>query len=499
MKKKLVSILLSAAMVMTLLAGCGDKKDEAPADGDADVADEGAADDGEAAPAGEIPEAKYYYSFDGAADGATVKVNDFTSEGATTVESRIVDTDTALLYADGVAGQCAYFDGSYGLELAVEPVGDTYSISFWVNAARFSDYGPILDFGSDMYSTNTSAKWVNITKASWVGDSFPTIWSRDEVKDIFPWFNAQDGVVMGKKEWAHIVLVADASQMTSDGIFINGQLYVNGVLQTKTDAEGNLLENQLTPGVFTDDDPSDFHFYLGINCWDTIFKGGIDELYIYDKALTESEVAALYAAGDGTKELVAPESVEAEEEPVAIVLPEIIPDAAAIETVGTVARDNAFWTQTTNGYEIADGETKTITFNNYSDAANNWDNYILAFANAPVTSDLLANAENYEGYAEYVVARADCWSWGNEDFGGTTYESSWGDDWSAFPTMMTAAKITLAITRSGADLTAEATIEGADGNTYTTKYVMTTSLTADAPCYFFLTSEKCYVEVLSVE
>ena len=65
--------------------------------------------------------------------------------------------------------------------------------------------------------------------------------------------------------------------------------------------------------------------------------------------------------------------------------------------------------------------------------------------------------------------------------------------------MMTAAKITLAITRSGADLTAEATIEGADGNTYTTKYVMTTSLTADAPCYFFLTSEKCYVEVLSVE
>lgn len=495
MKKRIVSVLLCAAMVMTMFTACGSKK-EATTNDDANVedttTDDGAATDETAT----IPEAKYYFSFDGTDGGAVVKENDFTSEGAVTVDTRIIDSASTLLYADGVKGQCAYFDGSYGLELPVEPVGDTYTISFWMNAARFSDYGPVLTYGSDFYSENASAKWVNFTKTSWTEDTFPTIWSRDEAADIWPWFDAQDGQVFGKKEWVQITMVSDETVKTADGIFINAKLYVNGELQTKTDAEGNLLENQLTPGVFGEADS--FHFLLGINCWDTIFKGAIDELYVYDKALTEAEVKALYADGDGSVELVAPESVTVEDEPTAIVLPEITADASAVETVGAITRDAAFWSAFSNAVEVNDGETKTITFNNYSDCAANWDNYVVAITNTATTSDLAPSADNYAGYAEYAVVRADLFGWGDASYAGT-FEGSWGDDWEAFANMMSAAKVTLAVSRSGADVTLNATILGSDGVEYTSTSVITSTLAADAPCYFFLTGEKVYIEVLSVE
>lgn len=498
MKKKVVSLLLVAVMAMGLLTACGDK------DTTGGEATGGEVTGGEVV-ATSIPEAKYYYSFEDAT-GLTLKVNDFTSEGATTVETRIIDTDKTLLHTEGVKGQCAYFDGSYGAELDIDGVGDTYSISFWMNAARFSDYGPVVQFGSDLYSANLAATWVNITKASWVGDSFPTIWSRNEAADIFPWFNAEDGVVFGKKEWIHVVLVADAADMTADGIFVNGKVYVNGEEKFHTDAEGNRTENQLTPGVFNNTDS--FHFYLGINCWDTIFKGAIDELYIFDKALTAGEVLALYQDGDGTKTLVAPESPSAVEDPV-IVLPEITVDAAAVETIGAVTRDNGFWTETTTGTAIADGETKTVTLKNYSNGEANWNNFVLAFANTATTRDLLASGANYEGYAEYAVMRADCYAWGGNIVDATgavvadpafafTSAGSWGADWPVFANMMLDSDVTVTITRNGADLVVNCKFVAADGTEYTSDTTLTSRLTAADDCYFFFTGEKCYVEVLSI-
>ncbi len=488
MKRKLVGALLSIAMVMTLVTGCGDNaaNNEAATNNAADTTEvEEAVVEEVAAEA--LPEAAYYFSFDGEAEGAVVKVNDFTSEGAITVDTRIVDGTNAILYTDGVMGQCVYLDGSYGIELPIDPVGDTYTLSFWMNAARFSDFGPSVQYGQDLYSENASARWVNFTKTTFPGeDTFPVVWSRDEAADLWPWFDAADNTIYGKKEWVNITMVVDPAKMTEDGMNINADIYINGELMDK--------ENPIVPGTMTGDDT--FRFFLGINCWDTIFKGAFDELYVFNQALTAGQVATLFQAGDPTVELVAPESETAVEE-VDYTRTDIVADAAALETVGTPDCTMGFWSNFSNGVEIADGASKTITFNNYSDGAANWDNYVGVFASVATTSDVAPSADNYAGYAEYAVVRADLFGWGYAE-GAATYEASWGDDWAAFANMIKNAKVALTITREGSVVTMDTVFtDMVDGTEYTSKGVITTA--AEGDMYFFLTGEKCYLEVLSVE
>lgn len=308
MRKKLFSLVLVLSMAVGMLAGCGNGGTENP-DPTPTTAPTATTAPTEApkpteAPAGEaIPEAKYYFPFEDAT-GVTLKVNDFTG---TTTDTRVVDTEKTLYFTNGVKGQCAWFDGTYGAELAVEPLDtDTWTISFWVNAQRYSTYGAVITMGSDFYSENASAKWLNITRTEFDGVTFPTFWSRDEAQNIWPWFNYKTETEAGKKEWVHITLVSDENKWTEDGIYIDADLYIDGVLADKSAQLFAGYPNYmcLTPGIFGADET--FHFFLGINCWDAIFKGAIDELYIFDQALTAGQVATLYADGNTSEQPVNP-------------------------------------------------------------------------------------------------------------------------------------------------------------------------------------------------
>ena len=142
MKKKIVSVLLSAAMVATLVAGCG-KTEETPntettteknsevtetvADVPADKpADEPAADD---VVAEEIPTPVYYYSFDAADDNDSIKVA-YQDTNATPI---VQTNDDAKTYIPGVKGDAIYTNGVKGYKLTdVNGVGDTYTVSFWI-------------------------------------------------------------------------------------------------------------------------------------------------------------------------------------------------------------------------------------------------------------------------------------------------------------------------------------------------------------------------------
>lgn len=300
MRKKLFGLVLVLSMAVGMFAGCGGGETTEPTPTPTEAAQPTTEPTTEPtaapteAPVGEtLPEAKYYFPFEDAT-GVTLKVNDFT--GLTT-DTRVIDTDKTLYFTNGVKGQCAWFDGTYGAELDVEPLdSDTWTISFWVNAQRYSTYGAVVQMGSDLYSENASAKWLNITRTEFDGVTFPTFWSRDEAQNIWPWFNYATDVEAGKKEWAHITLVSDENDWTEDGLYIDADLYVNGEYVDKV--------CQLTPGIFGADET--FHFFLGINCWDTIYKGAIDELYIFDQALTAGQIATLYADGNTSEEPVNP-------------------------------------------------------------------------------------------------------------------------------------------------------------------------------------------------
>jgi hypothetical protein len=175
----------------------------------------------------------------------------------------------------------------------------------------------------------------------------------------------------------------------------------------------------------------------------------------------------------------------------------VTPSANALDTLGTDSCVAPFWNDTTDGFELADGATKTVKLKNYTDGVNLWDNFVVAFANVPVTTDKVASADNFEGYAEYAVLRADAFGWGDADFAFTA-EKSW-EDWDAWTDLMRAADVTLTIKRNGGEVSVDFLFVGRDGKEMTENITFTSTMTADSPVYFFFTNEGSFVELLSVE
>lgn len=562
-KKSVVSFMLSAAVVATMFAGCSsgssdnteaETSTEAVSEEESEESSEEESSEEEAsseeaaddthfwtlAEAEEVPEALYHYTFDGDDEGISV----ITQGDMITAEEKeadpylagatysLVESDAELQYVDnGAVGKALYMDGSCGLSLDVEPLqSDTYTISFWVNAWRLADYGPTVTFGRNMGATGTddlTVAWMNITQAAW-GSSvngvsttvFPAVWNRNSSiktteadgteNTLWPWIGAYDDTVHGLREWVMITVVANGERYTADvdqAERVGTQFYINGMLASEClthDGNGDGYGG-ISPEIMTTVDGDQFAFNFGVNYWDSMYKGFVDDLYVFDSALTAGEVAGLYALGDPEADTQVPDSAEGsgeESTEASSTAQEVtsISDAAdVIDTLGSTDLSMGFWTEALDSVELKDGETKTVKFVNYTDGAANWDNYVVAFTNTETTKDKLPSADNYDGYAEWAVVRADLFAWGYPDGNETSFEGSWGDDWASFVSMMSAAQTTLTISRDGADVTIVADYIGSDGNTYNSTSKVTTGMTADDPCYFFLTGEKCYIELLSVE
>lgn len=458
----------------------------------------------------ELPEALYHFTFDGSEDGvkAVARIDDVGANSGGTYgiaeSSTYVDKDgneqaINLQYATGPVGNCLYLDGNYGIKMDVAgfDTDETYSISFWMNADRLSTYGPTLQLGHNIgHADEDGVAWINFTQSEWGTSSakiFPIVWNRNSATTAWPWFYANDDAVHGKKEWILVTLVAKGEKYTyTDGYdlitcdyYLNGQLVYEGV-------NGNY--GGLATEIMAAHD--NFECYFGINYWDTLFKGYVDDFYIFDSALTPGQVASLYLAGDPTVESVATNVVEeVEAEPEARTVVSTTDASSILTTLGATTCDNAFWTSFSDGYELADGKTVTMKFKNYGSGINNWENYLLAFANVKTTKDVAPSADNYEGYAEYGVLRSDAFAWGF--VADPTYEFSW--DWDSFLNIMYDATVTLKITRNAEAIVVDGTVVSADGTEYTYKANATTTAAASDPMYVFMTCEKCYIELLSVE
>lgn len=488
--KKIITSLLVLAMVLSVFAGVSTPaKAEAPAD------------------------ALYYWSFEDASGLTAVtqvdKAEDSINDGA---NFDIAPCDHPIMIAEGqgASGNALYLDGKYGVKLDDLASIDTdcYTISFWVNADRLSTFGPVVQMGRNIGDSgdDRTVTWINFTKSTWGTNGaalFPVAWNRNssigtDVNEggVWPWISGADDAEHGKREWCLVTIVMDGVRYTADDNMdrIGTKYYLNGELMFDASPEFMFYQG-VAPEILTGDGVEG---YIGINYWDTIFKGFIDELTIYGKALTAEEVKALYDAGTAPEKPVAPslEDIVVETEPAALAAAPV--DAAAIDTLGTPDRVLGFWTDNTDGYELADGATVTMKLNNYSNGETNWNNFVICLTNTPVKTDLLASAENYEGYAEYVVIRADAWGWGEGFVPEGSFEMSW-TDWAQWLNLMTDAEVTLVLTRDGGVVTIDFTFTGADGTVMTEKATVNSTMTAESPVYAFLGGEGAYIELLSVE
>ena len=88
------------------------------------------------------------------------------------------------------------------------------------------------------------------------------------------WYDAVTGMKINTGEWTHLAFTVNNGNVV---------LYINGV--PKFTGTG-------FPNVFT---TSTGTFSLGVNWWDAPYKGKMDDLRIYEVALTPEQVAELAA------------------------------------------------------------------------------------------------------------------------------------------------------------------------------------------------------------
>ena len=203
-----------------------------------------------------------YYGFDGtlenSVDGSTGEV----------VGSRANGSGGEAAYtegANGATGSAYQLTGSNGLKLDNPLTGEEYTVSFWLKDDNAPAYTGAVFFCDDNDRDN---RWVSITPSGWLGHLGPMVWS---FNGGTYYDNYNDTAQMQQGVWTHITVTANNGQAT---VYVNGNAICSGSIAQVASKVDNI--------------------FLGVNYWDTAIQGAMDELYLYNRAMSAQEVAALY-------------------------------------------------------------------------------------------------------------------------------------------------------------------------------------------------------------
>jgi len=180
-----------------------------------------------------------------------------------------VATDQSVFKNDGTLSGGSWINGHYGGALAFNGSNDLVScssvpmqgqmtLSAWINPSSFDgDRGIIGSEGSFAMKTTSTGEL-----------RFTTPGIRD---------HNSSGANLVLDSWQHVAITFDANQANGMGF------YVNGSQVSRVNASGF--------------DAGSGNFKIGANQWDQYFHGAIDDVRIYNKILSASELQDIYEGG----------------------------------------------------------------------------------------------------------------------------------------------------------------------------------------------------------
>ncbi|WP_290368610.1 family 43 glycosylhydrolase [Massilia sp. Bi118] len=198
-----------------------------------------------------------HYAF----DGNLLDSNGGFAAGAV-IGNKIDVAGGSLSYETGVRGNAAVFNGATGVRLPNGLISsNNYTVSMWLKPAQLTAYTPTF------FGARTADSWVSLLP---MGHGFVNgatmLWSGSA------WYDAGLGMNIPVNQWSHLAFTVSNGAVN---------VYVNGVRR---------FAGTGFPNVFTSTTAA---FALGVNYWDTPYKGSMDELRIYNTALTDAQVAGL--------------------------------------------------------------------------------------------------------------------------------------------------------------------------------------------------------------
>lgn len=202
--------------------------------------------------------------------------------GAATATGDRIWNGGSVSYSTGQSGQALQLDGTGGVLLPPELINNyEYTVSFWANPTTISESTPAF-FGAVDEQTGSnglpySNRWISFLPQGWDGNTM--LWSGRE-----QWFDGSAGERITESTWTHMAFAVKQGQAS---------VYLNGVEKFS----GGTLDDFFTG--------ANGRFALGVNYWDTSYHGLIDELKIYDSALSAEEIQFLDIESKSNSELLA--------------------------------------------------------------------------------------------------------------------------------------------------------------------------------------------------
>jgi hypothetical protein len=173
--------------------------------------------------------------------------------------------------------------------LDVDHLADSYTISFWLKAEQLCDWSPFLVIGSNLLDVDGTQNYLSFNKKS-----------TEEGDTVVPVFNSVNRIVSNScevrpslenkrcvnlNEWTYITICVDGTQVSeSDSSKVTGYLYINSEMV----GSGEVSKLEL--------DETNLKAYVGINCFDELYRASFDEIHIWNSLLSENQISAMYAA-----------------------------------------------------------------------------------------------------------------------------------------------------------------------------------------------------------
>ena len=125
------------------------------------------------------------------------------------------------------------------------------------------------------------------------------------------------------------------------------------------------------------------------------------------------------------------------------------------EVLGEEDNSTGWWAAHSQDIKVPAGQTYTTRFKNFTNGANNWNNFLV----------VLTRQDN----SEYAVLRADNYGWGDSYEACTP--SGGQSDWGAWLSAMDDAVVTVSVTNHGSSADVKCVMVGNDGITYYQDYI----------------------------
>lgn len=313
-------------------------------------------------------------------------------------------------------------------------VQDGVSLTFWVKQTEEDLNGALFSFQNE-----TGTQKLTFTANGWL--------DYQGSDGSYELYNPSDSVtgLLSVGEWHYVAVM-----VRNDGYSV----YVDGESKLSVDVSDFDFSNIVQ---FMATSP---YLYIGAGTSSTTKKWMLDDLVLYRNQITSTQTAVPSKGGSSSS-------------------------SSDYITVGSEDFTTSWWTEFSDMVTMSGNQTMHFGFYNYTDQANNWDNWVLVVTNGKGRSD--------SGYAEYFVLRADAYGWGDSNYSGSNITNDFNFSDGSFLTDMNGAYVDLTLKRNGTRIDVTAVVTATDGTVYNYTFyyegVSTTSIGA------FLTCEEAYLKI----